>query len=253
MLEIQPPSKGQAWQTWLTGTPLDRRSRLLGLYDILPFRQHPLWNAIRRTELSLEEVLRAETQHYLRTKRGQEIRRRAVTNAKAVSPTLWKAIVDTYLEECRPEQGSSHLELIARLLIQAGLTQADLDVAKPTTGNAAAMALYADIGERGAPCHILGAGAVEFYYSKLAPEIFSTYTTKYGMTPAQAETYRIHGPMDEVHANRALAIVDEAVDLLGWDMIEHSVRDAFVATSLHYDGMLQAASGKLVYWNGGAT
>jgi hypothetical protein len=28
------------------------------------------------------------------------------------------------------------------------------------------------------------------------------------------------------------------------------VRDAFVATSLHYDGMLQAATGEISYWNG---
>src|SRR5207247_1949583 len=117
---------------------------------------------------------------------------------------------------------------------------------------AAAMALYADIGSRGAPCHILGAGAVEFYYSKLAPEIFTAYTTKYEMTAEQAETYRIHGPMDQVHADRSMAILDEAVGLLGWEIVERSVRDAFVATGLHYDGMLQAAVGKLLYWNGGS-
>jgi len=32
--------------------------------------------------------------------------------------------------------------------------------------------------------------------------------------------------------------------------IELSVRDAFVATSLHYDGMLQAATGLMTYWSG---
>jgi hypothetical protein len=87
----------------------------------------------------------------------------------------------------------------------------------------------------------------------LAPEIHDVYTSKYGMTTEQAETYRIHGPMDQVHADRALAILDEAVNLLGWELIERSVRDAFVATSLHYDGMLQAANGRLVYWDGVTT
>jgi pyrroloquinoline quinone (PQQ) biosynthesis protein C len=229
---------------------MERRSRILALYDILPFREHPLWNAVRGTALTMEQILRAETQHYLRTKRGQEVRRQAVANAKGVSPTLWKAVVDTYLEECQPAGGTSHLDLISRLLTENGMTLSEVAAAIPTPGNVAAMALYADIGNRGAPCHILGAGAVEFYYSKLAPEIFDVYTKKYGMTADQAETYRIHGPMDQVHANRALAILDEAVDLLGWELIERSVRDAFVATSLHYDGMLQAALGKLTYWDG---
>jgi hypothetical protein len=70
------------------------------------------------------------------------------------------------------------------------------------------------------------------------------------MSDAQAETYRIHGPMDAEHAERAFEILDHAVDLHGWTAVEESVRDAFVATSLHYDGMLQAATGELVYWNG---
>lgn len=120
----------------------------------------------------------------------------------------------------------------------------------PTPANAAAIALYRDIGSRGAGCHMLGAGAVEFYYCKLSPEIFDAYTRKYGMSEDQAETYRIHGPMDSEHAERAFAVLDDAVTLHGWSLVETSVRDAFVATSLHYDGMLHAATGQLTYWNG---
>jgi hypothetical protein len=70
------------------------------------------------------------------------------------------------------------------------------------------------------------------------------------MSEHQAETYRIHGPMDKTHAERAFAVIDEAADLHGWNTVLSSVRDAFVATSLHYDGMLQAATGKLSYWDG---
>ena len=70
------------------------------------------------------------------------------------------------------------------------------------------------------------------------------------MTETQAETYRIHGPMDASHAERAFAVLDEAVNLHGWALVEASVRDAFVATSLHYDGMLHAATRTLSYWNG---
>jgi hypothetical protein len=70
------------------------------------------------------------------------------------------------------------------------------------------------------------------------------------MTPSQAETYYIHGTADVVHAERAFEVLEEAVSLLGWPTIEISVRDAFVATSLHYDGMLQAAVGRIIYWDG---
>lgn len=232
---------------------MSKRDRLLSIYEMLPFKRHPFWEAVRKRELSLDQVLLAEKQHYLRTKAGRRVRQQAVTNALAVSETLWRAVLDTYLEECTPNTGPSHLELIERLLRVGGVTDAELDETIPTPGNAAAISLYADIGTRGAPCHILGAGAVEFYYSQLSTEVFEAYTTGYGMTVEQAETYRIHGPMDRTHAERSLAVLDEAENRLGWKVIEQAVRDAFVATSLHYDGMLHAATGQLSYWNGGRT
>jgi hypothetical protein len=113
------------------------------------------------------------------------------------------------------------------------------------------MALYSDICTRGAGCHILGAGVVEYYYADLCPKIYKTYTEKYGMSHEQAETYFLHGSMDKEHANRAFNILNEAIQLHSWVTIEQSVRDALVATSLHYDGMLHAGSGVLKYWDGG--
>jgi pyrroloquinoline quinone (PQQ) biosynthesis protein C len=160
-------------------------------------------------------------------------------------------LLQTYLEECtHDDSGPSHLELIQRLVREAGWTLEAINAARPTPGNAAAMALYRDISARGAGCHMLGAGAVEHFYCKLSPRIYEAYLAKYGMTASQAETYRIHGPMDESHAERAFSVLDEAVRLHGEALVEASVRDAFVATSLHYDGMLQAAIGKNVFWDG---
>jgi pyrroloquinoline quinone (PQQ) biosynthesis protein C len=230
---------------------LEYKKRLLALYDILPFHEHPLWKAVLNKQLTLEEVFRAEIQHYLRTKAGQNLRRASLENAKKLSPKLFEVLLETYLEECTAEKsGPSHLELIKRLLVSGGLSETELDVADLTPGNAAAIALYRDITDRGAGCHMLGTGTVEFYYCKLSPKIYKVYVETYGMTPYQAETYAIHGPMDLLHANRAFSILEEAVNLHGWSVVERSVRDAFVATSLHYDGMLQAALEKIVYWNG---
>ena len=91
---------------------------------------------------------------------------------------------------------------------------------------------------------------MEHFYCQLSPRIFEAYTTHYGMTREQAETYRLHGPMDETHAERAFTVLDEAVELHGWETVNASVRDAFVATSLHYDGMLHAATGVISYLDG---
>lgn len=229
----------------------DRRAALLQLYEMFPFERHPLWRAVLNRELSYEQVICAEVQHWLRTRAGQPLRFNALHLAKKVSPPIFEMLLQTYLEECTHDtSGPSHLELIERLVTMGGTSTEDLPSASNTPGNAAAIALYRDIGARGAGCHMLGAGTVEYFYCRLSPRIYAAYTGQYGMSDAQAETYRIHGPMDAEHAERAFGILDHAVELHGWSSVHEAVRDAFVATSLHYDGMLQAATGELKYWNG---
>lgn len=227
------------------------RQRLLALYDLFPFHEHPLWRAIETGNLEYKQVIRAEVQHWLRTRAGQAVRREALYASRGLSEAIFNRLLQTFLEECtEDDSGPSHLDLVERLVSLGGVQKRELEKARPTPANAAAIALYADIGRRGAGCHMLGAGAVEHYYCTLAPRIYAAYTERYGMTEEQAETYRIHGPMDATHAERAFDVLDEALSLHGWDAVEHAVRDAFVATSLHYDGMLQAATGELSFWNG---
>ncbi len=229
----------------------DLRSELLDLYGLFPFQEHPLWVGVRRRELTFDQIILAEVQHWLRSRAGRPLRREALGTAKRMSPKIFDLLLETYLEECTHDaSGPSHLDLVERLVTLGGYPESELQSAIPTPGNAAAIALYRDIGARGAGCHMLGAGAVEYYYCQLAPQIYDAYTQGYGMTDAQAETYRIHGPMDASHAERAFAILDEAVALHGRTAVVASVRDAFVATSLHYDGMLHAATGRVSYWNG---
>jgi pyrroloquinoline quinone (PQQ) biosynthesis protein C len=225
--------------------------KLLKLYDLFPFHQHPLWQAIIHKRISKEQILLAEGQHYLRTKVGQGLRKEAMEKCLAVSSKMWEAIVETYLEECTEDDGTpNHLDLIKRFLKEGGYTEEKLLTLKNTPGNVSAIALYKHISDRGVGCHIIGAGVVEHFYSQLSPKIFEAYTSIYGFSEHASETYRIHGPMDQVHAQRAFDVIDDAVNIHGWNLVEDSVRDAFVATSLHYDGMFQAATGEYCYWNG---
>lgn len=227
------------------------KQRLLALHDEWPLEQHPLWRAVLDRKLSYEQVIAAEVQHYLRTKEGQQVRKAALSESKGNGSAIFSALLKIYLEECTNDKtGPSHLELIRRLVTDGGVDDQYLLHARSTPGNAAAIALYRHIASRGAGCHLIGAGAVEYYYCMLSPKIYRVYTEFYGMSDDQAETYRIHGPMDREHAEGAFAALDQAAEFHGVDAIETSVRDAFVATSLHYDGMLQAACGTKSYWSG---
>jgi pyrroloquinoline quinone (PQQ) biosynthesis protein C len=226
------------------------KQKLLDQYLSFPFHKHPLWTAVLEKRLSYREIIQAEIQHYLRSKRGRELRAKALELSRN-APRIYERLLETYFEECTEDKsGPSHLALIERLVINGGATVEDLSAAIMTPGNIAAVALYEDITARGPGCHMLGAGVVEHFYSQLCPRIYEVYIGHYGMTSDQAETYRIHGPMDAVHADRAFDILDDAISLHGWTTVELSVRDAFVATSLHYDGMLQAATGITSYWDG---
>jgi pyrroloquinoline quinone (PQQ) biosynthesis protein C len=228
-----------------------RAIKLLDFYDLFPFHYHPLWQGVLKKELSREQILLAESQHYLRTKAGQGLRKEAMEKSLAISHKMWEAIIETYIEECTEDDGTpSHLNLIKRFLLEGGSDQNSLDRLINTPGNIAAISLYENISKRGVGCHIIGAGAVEHFYSQLSPKIFESYTKNYNFTEHSSETYKIHGTMDQVHAERAFEIINEGIKIHGWNAIESSVRDAFVATSLHYDGMLQAATGEIKYWNG---
>lgn len=227
------------------------KDRLLSYHDEWPLETHPFWQSVLNCEFSYEQVIAGEVQHYLRTRAGQSLRKAALGQSKGEDPAVFEALLKIYLEECTHDStGPSHLDLIRRLVVGGGRTEEDLLTATSTPGNAAAIALYRDIATRGPGCHLIGAGAVEYFYCILSPRIYSVYTGHYMMSADQAETYRIHGPMDREHAEAAFSALDQAVRLHGVGQVEMSVRDAFIATSLHYDGMFQAATGTKAYWSG---
>ena len=133
----------------------DYRAELLYLYNLFPFHEHPLWRSIREGVLTLEQVLDAETQHCLRTKAGQSLRREALDMAEAISPCIFEQLLETFLEECTHDaSGPSHLDLIKRLVMTGGRTEQEIFATPPTPGNAAAMAMYREITRRGAGCHM---------------------------------------------------------------------------------------------------
>lgn len=230
------------------------RSELLGLYAEFPFEHHPLWCAVRDGALTREQVVRAEVQHFIRTRAGQELRRQAAADSVSLPAVVSGPLIQTYKEECSPaDPAQSHLALVERILKAGGLARGDYEAAVPTPGNVASIAMYREISSRGVICHLVGSGCVEHYYAKLVPAIFMAYTTRYGFTSDEALTYNIHAEMDTEHAARALGVLEDAVKLIGRDALRGAVRAAFIATSLHYDGMLQGATGTTSFWDGRST
>jgi pyrroloquinoline quinone (PQQ) biosynthesis protein C len=228
-----------------------QRHEALNYYNLFPFHEHPLWKSIILGKFSREQVLKAEVQHYLRSEIGKIFREHSAVVAKHLGPDIYDLLYQTVVEECYgTDGGPSHAELIKKFLLMNGVSETDLRNAISTPGNAAAIALYKDIASRGPLHHMIGAGCVEYYYSKLCPQIYDCYTQIYKFQPGSFETYRLHGPMDEVHGERALETLKTPLAQALSKELGIAVRDAFAATSLHYDGMLQAATSENEYWNG---
>ena len=153
---------------------------MLGYYDAFPFERHPLWQMVLSGGLTAAQVMRAETQHFIRSNVGRDSRKRAAEQAANVSQRAHKLLMETYKEEyTEDETGPSHVDLIKRFLLIGGMYEGDIAAATPTPGNSAAIAMYKDITDRGPLHHMIGAGAVEYFYSGLSPKIFEAYVGRY--------------------------------------------------------------------------
>ncbi|NTX26725.1 hypothetical protein HT746_06165 [Burkholderia pyrrocinia] len=103
------------------------QAKLLSLYDRFPFHQHPVWSAVLSGRFSQKQIAAAEIQHCIRTAAGQKLRATAVSEAQSISPTIFAAVLDTYLEECTAHDGMpSHLDMIKALVFAAGATDAEI-------------------------------------------------------------------------------------------------------------------------------
>lgn len=227
------------------------RAEALSYYDLFPFHHHPLWTSIIEGKFSREQVLKAEIQHYLRSEIGKTYREQAAIASRHIDESLYDLLSQTAQEESYDEtSGLSHAGLIRKFLIENGVTSDDILNSIPTPGNIAAISIYKDIAARGPLHHMIGAGCVEHFYSKLCLRIRDAYTDIYQFAAGSFETYEIHGPMDQIHGERALQILELPLAKAMSKDLGIAIRDAFVATSLHYDGMYQAATGTFSYWSG---
>lgn len=225
--------------------------KLLSLYEDFPFEHHPLWVAVREGELRKDQIIEAEKQHFIRSDIGRLYRERAAIQSRLIGGELHNLLTMTAREECQTDDsGPSHAEMMRGFLKDNGVSDEEIRSIKSTPGNAAAIALYKDIADRGPLQHMIGAGCVEKYYSEICPAIFDKYVKHYGFKPDSVATYELHGPMDKEHAERALRVAQSRLADELEEEVYMAVRDAFAATSLHYDGMLQAATGEISYWNG---
>jgi hypothetical protein len=118
--------------------PIDR-SAVLEFYSLFPFEHHPYWRGVLKGTFNLDQIVRAEIQHFIRSNLGREFRRRAAVESRLVSIKAHRLLMETYKEECTDEKGPSHVSLIEAFLRKAGVSNEELTNAIPTISVSASL------------------------------------------------------------------------------------------------------------------
>jgi hypothetical protein len=212
------------------------RDRLLSQYDAYPFREHPYWKAIAAGTLLHPQVAAAEQQHVLQLRAAAECERRPYLGvAGEHSFTLF---LDQYLDALSAPSAAEHLSIIPG------------EAPPPTPATSASIALRADVRARGFAYYAVGFGCVSHFYGEVCGHANRVYRSLYRFSEQQIAYYREHERRERERADQTLAALDELAKGVDLSALELAVRDAMVAASLGFDGMLQAATNSRTYWGG---
>jgi hypothetical protein len=213
------------------------RDRLLSQYDAFPFRGHPYWRAIADGALLHPQVVTAEHQHVLQVRGAAECERRPYLGV--AGEHAFTLFLDQYLDALSSAGAAEQLAKIAA-------DKAD----PPTPATSASIALRADVRARGFAFYAVGFGCVSHFYAQVCADANQIYRTMYRLSEQQLAYYREHEQRERARADQTLKALDELASSVDLSALELAVRDAMVAASLGFDGMLQAATNSRTYWGG---
>src|SRR3569623_2000591 len=203
------------------------RARLLSQYDAVPCRSQPKRRAIANGTLLHPQVAAAEHQHLLQARAAGECERRSYLGV--AGEHAFTLFLDQYLDALSSVDSADQLAVLS----------ASIQSSTPTPGTSASVALRADVRARGFA-----------FYAEVCANANSAYRSVYRFSDKQLGYYREHERRERARADQMLAALDELAKGLDHEALVVAVRDAVVAASLGFDGMLQAATNSRTYWGG---
>jgi pyrroloquinoline quinone (PQQ) biosynthesis protein C len=220
----------------------------------VPMGEHPWFKGIVEHRWTPEQIIRGETQHYLRVRTNIIHWAYIMVNAaKENRYDLLSVIMENFLEEVGGER--SHADIMYQLLEEAGLSREQADQAEATPGTAAAIESINGIClHRSA---LEGMAAISFVESQhgggegVAAKVYRELTSYYGFSARAAETYNLHAAQDVGHGGRQInAIRKHATTAEMQDRIRRAVKLGVTAYTLEWDGHVQAMTGRREFWPG---
>ena len=219
-------------------------------------REHPWVKAVENCELSVEQIIAGEKQHYFAV----------CARAKIYSDTLWKAIreidddVVAFAQETVREElcnKKTHADVLADFFIARSISKQDVKKTPQTPGTTEGIKLLTeDIKDMSALECAAVMTLAEWQYGGpdgIAATIHKAYTEHYDFSEIAAKTFSLHAVVDEDHGEAYLNFLAEKVIERPemQDKIFSALELGQRAFTRERDGYYQAATNNLEFvWGG---
>ncbi|MCI0720398.1 MAG: iron-containing redox enzyme family protein [Acidobacteria bacterium] len=215
---------------------------------------HPWFRGGIERSLSREQVVLGELQHFLRVLRNHEFYGSILRRAQeAGDRDVIQIAQQNYDEEVVDPE--NHVELLFHLLDEAGIERSIAEGTMPTPGTALAVETILGFCERSPALE--GMAFVALVEAQNAGEggvaiqVYQALREYYGFSEKGARNFLVHSEVDGEHGSRQIELIcRKATTAEAQRGIIHAVHLGVHAFSLEWDGHLQAAIGRRLYWSG---
>lgn len=215
--------------------------------------QHPWFQGILTGELTREQILAGEQQHYLRGRLNGRIFGAILQAAfDGEDDEVVDFALANYAEEM--EGPKEHGDLMLQFLESHGMTKDEAAVVEPTPGSLAAISMLTDSVQNMSALEGLAMMSLpERWNADISAAVYPVLRDHYGFSAYAIETYRVHAIIDVGHGDRQLDLLARKVyasPQLKPDILR-AIKFGVVAFNYEWDGQYQAATGQEHYhWTG---
>jgi pyrroloquinoline quinone (PQQ) biosynthesis protein C len=215
---------------------------------------HPWFRGVIERSLSREQVIRSELQRFLRVLRNHEFYGSVLRRAQeAGDREVIQIAQQNYDDEVIGLE--NHVELLFHLLAESGIERSIAEGTVPTPGTALAVETILGFCERSSALE--GMAFVAFVEAQnagkhgVAIQVYQALREYYGFSEKGARNFLVHSEVDGEHGSRQIELIcRKATTAEAQRGIIQAVRLGVHAFSLEWDGHLQAAVGRRLYWSG---
>ncbi len=227
----------------------------MSLIKELPMINHPWFRGIIDHQLTKDQIIAGEFQHYLRVRRNAEIFGAVVINAANEGDYETLEIArENYKDEMLGEK--THADLMFQFLEALGYEKEFADNVEPMSGTMAGVEMLTSGARNMTGLEGIAMLSLPEYQNGgatgVASQVYKALTKHYGFSEYAAETFKVHAHDDVAHGSTQIELlvkkVGEKPELQ--EKILRAARFGINAFNFEWDGHYQAATKRRSFWEG---